>query len=128
MAGQSTPRILIVEDETLVSLFLADVVEDMGFEVVGPAAERDEALRLAESHSPDLAIVDVSLQEARDGIGIGQELVRREGVSLVFMSGHDGIESWPEVRDLAPAAILRKPCLPDEIEAVLAKALKDRDK
>lgn len=119
----STPRVLIVEDETLVSLFLADIVVDMGFEVVGPAAERGEALSLAASHSPALAIVDVSLQGGRDGIGVGQELAQRADIALVFMSGHDGVEAWPEVRALSPAAVLRKPCPPDEIEAVIAKAL-----
>ncbi len=55
-------RILIVEDEVLVAMDLSDQLEELGFEVVGPAARIEDALALmAEQAVIDLALIDVNL-------------------------------------------------------------------
>lgn len=121
-ASGSPLRVLIVEDETLVSLMLCDIVEDAGFSVVGPAMTGEEALQLAEAERPAIAIVDITLHGHREGVAVGAELARRHGLELVFVSGHGGVADWPEVRALAPAAVLQKPCLPRQVIQALKTA------
>lgn len=120
-------RVLVVEDETLVALFLVDLIEDLGFAVLGPARDGAEAIELGEVHRPEIAIVDISVAAERDGLEIGAELVSRYGVGLIFISGHRDVAEMPEVQALAPVAVLKKPCLPNQIAEALMRAASRRD-
>lgn len=51
--GNTTPDILIVEDELLIALDLRSIVEDLGHTVIGPARTLDEALELAEQQAEE---------------------------------------------------------------------------
>ncbi len=54
-------RVLVVEDEMMVSMLLEDMLADLGCLVVGPAARLDEAMMLADSQPFDCALLDVNL-------------------------------------------------------------------
>ncbi|OWP46488.1 response regulator, partial [Pseudomonas nitroreducens] len=54
-----TARILIIEDEALVAMELRFVLEDLGHEVVGTAADAPSARALAAETEVDLALVDI---------------------------------------------------------------------
>ena len=119
-------RVLIVEDETLVAMMMADLVEEVGFDVVGTATSPNEALKICEDERPDIAIVDVTLKGERAGTRLGAELSRRYGVCLIFISGHGDVGEWPEVQALAPTAVLRKPCPPHEFMRALEEAARKK--
>jgi CheY-like chemotaxis protein len=78
-------RILLVEDEPLVSAITEEWVVELGHEVVGPAANLDSALALAAT-SIDAAIIDVSLGR-HSGYPAAEILVSR-GVPFVFATGY----------------------------------------
>lgn len=119
-------RVLIVEDEALVAMMLADLVEEVGFDVSGTATSLNEALKICEDERPDIAIVDVTLKGERAGIHLGAEMSRRYGVCLIFISGHGDVGEWPEVQALAPTAVLKKPCPPDEFIRALEEAAREK--
>ena len=54
-------RVLVVEDEMMVSMLIEDMLSDLGCTVVGPAARLDEAIELAQSADLDCAVLDVNL-------------------------------------------------------------------
>ena len=54
-------RVLVVEDEMMVSMLLEDMLSDLGCSTVGPAARMEPALRLVEAAGFDVAILDVNL-------------------------------------------------------------------
>jgi DNA-binding NarL/FixJ family response regulator len=56
------PRILIVEDETITSHHLRRVLDRLGYEVVGIAADGASALEQLERSDPDLLVADIGLQ------------------------------------------------------------------
>ena len=60
-------RILIAEDETIIRLDLRELLEQAGFEVVAEARDGEEAVELARSTAPDLALLDVKMPRV-DGI------------------------------------------------------------
>jgi DNA-binding response OmpR family regulator len=78
--------ILIVEDEFLLGLLLAEALGDVGHRVLGPASCRAEALGLLTDRAPHLALVDVELRGGESGIELATEL-RRHGVPCVFTTG-----------------------------------------
>src|SRR5262249_49125863 len=77
-------KILIVEDELVIALDMADQLRDAGFEVVGYAASVDGAVSIAKFAKPDVAIVDIHLHGELDGIE-GAKLLRRAGVKVIFI-------------------------------------------
>ena len=105
----ATGAVMIVEDEALVAMFLADLVEDLGWVVIGPVASRAAALRAAANNRPAVAIVDVSLG-SESGIGLAQELKSAFGTAVIFLSGHAHVADDQAVQEIGPAAVLQKPC------------------
>jgi CheY-like chemotaxis protein len=108
-------KILVVEDEMLVSMLVEDMLADFGCEVVGPAAELNEALALAKEAKIDAALLDVNL--AGKPIFPVADVLRQRGVPYIFASGYGeaGIEASHK-----GAPVLQKPFR----EADLSKALK----
>lgn len=77
-------KVLIIEDEAIVALNVAESVAAAGFEVAGIAADAEEGLRLAEQQHPDIAIVDVKLRGEIDGLTVGRELATNYNASVIF--------------------------------------------
>jgi CheY-like chemotaxis protein len=99
-------RILIVEDEALIAMVLADSLEDGGHEVVGPAATMAEALALCEAAPPELAVLDVNLRDGSNGVDVARALLERWGVLSIFASAQ--MMEARRARDIALGHI-RKP-------------------
>lgn len=118
----STGSVLIVEDEALVAMFLADLVDDLGWTVIGPAASRAAALQAAAANPPAVAIVDVSLG-GESGVGLAHELKSAYGTAIIFLSGQAGLTEDQAVRGVGPIGVLQKPCPPQDLAAALRAAL-----
>ncbi len=118
MAGDSLTglRVLVVEDEALVSMLIEDFLEELGCEVVGVASRLEDAMENARTLELDVAVLDVNLA-GRLSYPVAQTL-RARGVPVVFATGY-GTEGLPA--ELQQAAVLSKPFRQEQ----LAKALSD---
>ncbi len=106
-------RILIVEDEALIAMVLADSLEDAGHAVVGPAATMAEVLALCEgAPPPELAVLDVNLRDGSNGVDLARALSERWGVLAIFASAQ--AEEAQRARDIALGCI-RKPYAPQTV-------------
>lgn len=81
-------RVLIVEDEVLLAVELEQVLEESGHRVVGHAMDTAEAVDLAGRHRPDLALVDVHLQDGPTGVNAAQRLSGDCGAVVLFMTAN----------------------------------------
>jgi CheY-like chemotaxis protein len=81
-------QVLIVEDEVLLAVELEHVLEDAGHHVVGHAMEAAEAISLAGQHRPDLALVDVHLQDGPTGVDAARALTTECGAVVLFMTAN----------------------------------------
>ena len=78
-------RVLIVDDHSVLRVGLKDVLEDTGeFEVVGQAADGDEAVRVAAEVSPDVVVMDV-LMPGKDGVQACREIMESAPGTRVIM-------------------------------------------
>jgi response regulator of citrate/malate metabolism len=105
------PRVLIVEDEILIALALEAEVKDLGFDVCGLAANARKAIAMAMEGKPDLAVMDIYLNGARDGIETARVLRDLCGVSVVFVTAYSDDEGLTErIQQQVPnAPVLTKP-------------------
>ena len=117
-------RILIVEDEALVAMELRFVLEDLGHEVVGTAADSQTALTLAKETDVDLALVDIHLSDGPTGVSIGRELATDHKVAVLFMTANPGM-----VRDgvAGTIGVLSKPTDEQFVQNAVSYALSVRE-
>jgi AmiR/NasT family two-component response regulator len=87
-------RILVAEDETIIRLDLKDLLERAGFEVCAEARDGEEAVELARSARPDLAIMDVKMPKL-DGIEAARRILDERPIPIVMLTayGQDEIVS-----------------------------------
>jgi len=78
--------ILVVEDEPICALSTMVELEHAGHETLGPAATLEEGLELARTGHPALALIDIDLMHAGDGLELAKRL-RDLHVAAVFVSG-----------------------------------------
>ena len=99
-------RILVAEDETLIRMDLVEMLREAGYDVVGAASDGREAIELAESLKPDLAILDVKMP-ILDGISAAEKIIEVSPVlMLTAFSQKDLVE---RARDAGAMAYVVKP-------------------
>jgi RNA polymerase sigma factor (sigma-70 family) len=114
-------RILIVEDDPVISMANARLVQDMGHTVAGTASTKAEAIALNASQSPDLLLVDIRLQGGDNGIDAVEEIIKSSSAPVIFVTGHP--EDLLTGRKREPAFVLTKPFDPEMLKAVISQAL-----
>ena len=117
MISRHALSVLIVEDDPLVALDEAQIVESFGYDVAGVADEAAETYRLAERALPNVVLMDVNLADGRTGPEICARLVETYGVAVVFVTGN------PELLPINFAGALGcivKPYAPHTLGAALS--------
>ncbi|WP_281968979.1 response regulator [Roseovarius nanhaiticus] len=90
-------RILVLDDEALIALDLAGVLEDEGFAVCGPYNSVDDALDAIDAHAPDGAILDVNLGRQTSSAPVADRLSQSE-IPFAFLTGYEQIDEKLEER------------------------------
>ena len=99
-------RVLLCENNPRVGMCIASILQEVGIEVAGPISTAEEALAECFRQPPDLALIDIGLSGAIDGITLAAEIAPR-GVPVIFLTG-DYERACVEGREFA-ADILIKP-------------------
>lgn len=86
-------KVLILEDEVLLAVMLADEVRKATHTVLGPAYNIEAALRLAEESPPDLALVNLMLSDGESGTEAAAILRSRWNTPTVYVSGGNHLPS-----------------------------------
>lgn len=113
-------RVLIVEDEAMIALDLAALLESWGHTVTGIVCTMGDALDTARDGAPDVAIVDVALGIGEDGVRVAAELKRRFACDIIFVTAWSDAGTRARMERVAPAALLLKPYARDALRAVLS--------
>ncbi|TKT73373.1 response regulator [Afipia massiliensis] len=91
-AGSRT-SILLVEDEVMIRMMVADMLEELGYTISGEAGDIDEGIRLVQAIDFDIAILDVNVNGRV--ITPVAEAVQMRGLPFVFATGY-GAQGLPE--------------------------------
>ena len=114
-------RILVVEDEAMISMLLEDMVLDCGAEIVGPIAKFDDALELAHRAEFEVAVLDLNLNGTLSNPIA--EVIRERGIPVIFATGYGADGLLDRFRD---CPTLQKPfSQQDFAEAVAAACRQD---
>ena len=119
--------VLIVEDELIIAEMLSAMVEDMGMRVCGKATGADEAVRLAELHTPSLVLMDVRLKGPKDGIDAAIAIRRLMPTPILYITGSREPRTVARIESDHPAGVLFKPFQYEELRKMVGRVL-DGDK
>jgi two-component system, response regulator PdtaR len=110
-------RILVVEDDFLIGMLLADMLEMMGHEVCATEATEAGAVAAAAKWLPTMMIVDAQLREG-SGISAVDKILRERAVPYIFVTG-----DIRGVKQLRPGAIVvEKPFTEDALISAMQRA------
>lgn len=112
-------KILVVEDDVLIAMELEERLQELGYDVLGPAATLEAAEEAIAATRPDAALLDANLAGV-SSVPIGVKL-HAMGVPLAFCTGYDQIKNAPP--ELAKAPVLTKPISDNDLVAALKRLL-----
>jgi CheY-like chemotaxis protein len=113
--SENRMRVLIVEDEMIVAMFLEDVLAELGYEVAGVVSRLDDALVRAESPDFDCAILDVHVN-GQAVFPFADRLVEKH-IPFAFATGY-GQRGIPDSYRGRP--VLQKPFAQEDLDRVIA--------
>ena len=114
-------RVLIAEDETLIRLDLRQLLEAAGYEVCAEARNGLEAVELAASEDPDLAILDVKMPEL-DGIEAARRILERRSIPIVVVTAYSQEELVSRAVEAGVFGYLVKPFREEDLLPAIAAA------
>ena len=117
------PRILVVEDESIVALDIKMHLERYGYEVPEPVVSGEEAIVSAESLEPSLVLMDIKLQGRLDGLAAAREIRRRFNLPVVMLTAHADETTVERALGSEPYAYIIKPFEERELRTTVAVAL-----
>lgn len=119
--GEGAARVLIIEDEPLISMQLEGLVEDLGHDVCGMAATRAKAVALAAEQSPTLVLADIQLADGSSGIDAVDDILTKSDVPVVFITAYP--ERLLTGERSEPAFLVTKPFHEATVRAAISQAL-----
>ncbi len=114
-------RILIAEDETIIRLDLRDLLERSGHEVVAEARDGEEAVELARTHEPELAIMDVKMPRL-DGIEAARRILGERPIPIVMLTAYGQEELVGRAVEAGVFGYLVKPFREQDLVPAIATA------
>ena len=84
-------RILVVEDEAIVTADLRSKLERLGYIVCAVAFSGEDAIRQADETTPDLILMDVRLQGTMTGFEAAARIQKRRAVPVVYITAHAAV-------------------------------------
>ena len=101
-------KVLVVEDEALIRMDLAEMLTEEGYVVAGEAGDGEQALELARRLHPDLVIMDIKMPKV-DGITAAAAIVDERIAPVVMLTAFSQRDLIEQARDVGAMAYLVKP-------------------
>ena len=118
----SDTRILVAEDETISRMDLREMLENLGYGVVGEAGDGAAAVNLARARRPDLVLMDIKMP-GLDGISAAQTLAQEHVAPVLLLTAYSDMEFVDRAVDAGVMGYLVKPFLEAQLKPAIEVAL-----
>lgn len=112
-------KILIIEDETIISFGYRLQLEQMGFDVIGTARSSQEAEEILATQRPDVIIMDIYLKGAVNGLDLARHIHASDPIPVIFLTASTKPEILEGIRSLNGCHYLSKPIDPESLISLL---------
>ncbi len=118
-------RILIVEDDPIISMSEHQIMENLGYEVTGIALSGEAAVHMAGTDKPDLVLMDIMLFGDMNGREANQKIQESHQIPVVFVTAHGSKEQSKSLKTPLPEGIgyVVKPFSEDELGSEIKRLI-----
>jgi signal transduction histidine kinase len=116
-------KVLIVEDESIIAMALENQVRRMGYDVIGAVATGDAALEKVGDFRPDIVLMDIRIQGAKDGIDTAEAIRSHFKIPVIYLTAHADERTIQRAKVTEPLGYLVKPLREHELQAAITVAL-----
>src|SRR5262249_53821805 len=120
--GGTVTRILVAEDEPIARMDLCEMLQNLGYSVVGEAGDGVAAVNLARALRPDLVVMDIKMPE-QDGISAAQTLSQDRVVPVLLLTAYSDREFVDRAVDAGGMGYLVKPFAEQQLKPAIEIAL-----
>ena len=120
-------KILIVEDDAIISSTLRLIIERFGWVCIGECSDAESVLRIVDKEKPDIVLMDVTLHGMIDGIDAAEILKSRFGIHVIFITAYSNPETVNRIRSSQPYGYVLKPFRDEDIFTAVTVALVIRE-
>ncbi len=107
-------RAVVAEDEALIRMDIVETLEEGGYEVVGEAANGEEAIAVTREQKPDVVVMDIKMP-VMDGITAAETIVKERLAPVVLLTAFSQTELVERARDAGAMAYVVKPFTPADL-------------
>lgn len=108
-------RVMIVEDEGIVSIDIRNLVNNMGYAVSELAFSGEEALRKIAASKTDVILMDIGLKGKLDGVETAKLIKQKHKIPVIFLTGFADENTYKRADEIKPAAYIVKPINEDDL-------------
>ncbi|MGA1824293.1 MAG: response regulator [bacterium] len=105
----SKPKLIIIEDETIIAIGLRKRFQSLGYEVCNVVSRSEEIMASVEKEKPDLILMDINIQGKKDGIELAKEIKATFNTPIVFLSGYADTEMKRRANMVNHSGLFEKP-------------------
>jgi DNA-binding LytR/AlgR family response regulator len=116
-------KILIVEDDSMISSSLKEILEMLNHEVVGIAEDADTAIDLCNDQVPDLALLDIQIGGDIDGVDLAEIINDQFNIPFIFTTAFADNATIARAKERTPYGYLVKPYGIEDINAAIEVAM-----
>lgn len=110
-------KIGVVEDEIVIAENITAILRQLGYEVPEPANDYIEAVSMITKHKPDLVLLDIMLEDDRDGIDLATRINNEFNIPFIFLTANADVVTIMRAKNTEPAAYLIKPFTKNDLYA-----------
>ncbi len=116
-------RILIVEDEVIVSKYIEACLTNLGYEITGVYTSGEEAVLNAEENNPNLILMDIRLSGKMNGTEAATKIAEMMDVPIIFLTAYTDEKTIEMAKESDPYGYLVKPFYEKELQTTIEMAL-----
>ena len=116
-------KILIVEDESIVALDIRSALRKLNYEVTDMVTSYEQAIQSVKNNCPDIALLDINLQNSKDGIAIAKKLQKMMDISVVYLTAFSDDDTLQRAVKTNPLGYILKPFTRPELKSSLILAV-----
>jgi DNA-binding response OmpR family regulator len=116
-------KVIIVEDDEITALNLNMSLQKHGYSVIAVCDNATQAKNRITTHTPDVIIIDISLQESSDGIELAKSIKERYEIPFIYLTSYSDDDIIAQAKLTEPYGYIVKPFDPGSLHATIQMAL-----
>ena len=117
------PKILVVEDESITAMDIAETLADLNYDVVDVVDTGELAIASAHEYKPDLVLMDIVLQGDMTGIEAAAIIQKDLQIPIIYLTAYTDPKTLEQARNTEPFGYILKPIKSADLQSTLMMAL-----